>query len=432
MHIEIRNILGIKELEIEPGKINIISGHNAAGKTSVFEAIKTAIEGGNDATLINNDSDSGEIVLVFDNSYQLKRSLERGKTAKVKYTDANGINIPSPQSELNQLFDKIAINPVEFMHQKSKDRTETLLSALNIDIPVDEIKSKLNGSAEKVKFHPQLNGLPLIDNVYEQIFTERTVINRMLKQSQSHAVELSETLKSMDKTDAEELKSEYETLVANKEKLTEKIYDNEKDLTNQKITAIAAFEEEIYDKIEVLKKRLENFKSDVRSKINDRIQSFNSEIAKDREELAVRITEIKAKIDNAQLVKNTQENLTKAQTELRDYQKQADSMTRELETLKSMKTSVTDELPIKGLSIQEGEIFVDDIPYDRLNTAKKLEIALEVAKLRAGKLKLICVDGIEVFDSTTLAKFKELASQSDHQYIMTKVSDEEELTVVSE
>ncbi|MFA7327829.1 MAG: AAA family ATPase, partial [Candidatus Kapaibacterium sp.] len=285
MHIEIRNILGIKELEIEPGKINIISGHNAAGKTSVFEAIKTAIEGGNDATLINNDSDSGEIVLVFDNSYQLKRSLERGKTAKVKYTDANGINIPSPQSELNQLFDKIAINPVEFMHQKSKDRTETLLSALNIDIPVDEIKSKLNGSAEKVKFHPQLNGLPLIDNVYEQIFTERTVINRMLKQSQSHAVELSETLKSMDKTDAEELKSEYETLVANKEKLTEKIYDNEKDLTNQKITAIAAFEEEIYDKIEVLKKRLENFKSDVRSKINDRIQSFNSEIAKDREEL---------------------------------------------------------------------------------------------------------------------------------------------------
>ncbi|MCA9386379.1 AAA family ATPase, partial [Candidatus Dojkabacteria bacterium] len=176
-HLVIKNILGIKELEITPGQINIISGHNAAGKSSVFEAIKAAIEGGNDATLINQDSDVGEIVIVFDNNTKLNRTLERGKSAKIKYTDANGMSIPSPQSVLNQLFDKIAINPVEFMHQKGKDRTETLLSALNINIPVDDIKAKLNGSADKVKFHPQLDGLPLIDNIYEQIFSERTVVN---------------------------------------------------------------------------------------------------------------------------------------------------------------------------------------------------------------------------------------------------------------
>lgn len=431
-YIKIRNILGIEELEIEPGKINIISGQNATGKTSVFEAIKTALQGGNDATLIKNSSEEGEIVLLFDNNYQVKRSIFPGKTAKVKYTDGNGINIPSPQSELNLLFDKIAVNPVEFMHQKGKERTETLLSALNIKVPVEDIKSKLNGSAEKVKFQETLDGLPLIDNIIEQIFTERTVVNRLLKNTQSYAVELSETLSKMDKTDVTELEKDYNKLNEQKQNIRERAHQDEMVELKKYNTAIQEQEAEMNEAIAFLKQQFSESKDKLNRERETTVAKIHEEETKAVEKILVEITELKTKIDNAQIVKSTKDNLEKAQKQLREYQSKSESMTNELDTLKEMKTSITDELPIKGLSIKEGEIYVDEIPYERLNTAKKLEIALEVAKLRAGKLKLICVDGLEVFDSTTLQTFKELASKTEHQYIMTKVTDDRELTITAE
>lgn len=38
--IELRNWLGIKELEVSPGKINKVDGDSGAGKTSLIEGWK--------------------------------------------------------------------------------------------------------------------------------------------------------------------------------------------------------------------------------------------------------------------------------------------------------------------------------------------------------------------------------------------------------
>ena len=41
--INIKSILGIDEMEIKPGKITLVEGRNGAGKTSILEAIKAAL-----------------------------------------------------------------------------------------------------------------------------------------------------------------------------------------------------------------------------------------------------------------------------------------------------------------------------------------------------------------------------------------------------
>jgi DNA repair exonuclease SbcCD ATPase subunit len=69
MHIskvKITNILGIDELEFQPGQFNAFTGGNGSGKTSALEAIKAALKGGHDATLLRNGADKGEVVLVLD------------------------------------------------------------------------------------------------------------------------------------------------------------------------------------------------------------------------------------------------------------------------------------------------------------------------------------------------------------------------------
>jgi len=93
--------------------------------------------------------------------------------------------------------------------------------------------------------------------------------------------------------------------------------------------------------------------------------------------------------------------------------------------LDTLKESLLKELPIQGLEIRDGEIYCKNIVFDKLNTAEQVKIAVEVAKLRANELGIICVDGIERLDKDTFDVFKNKAIESGLQMIVTRVGDSE-------
>jgi hypothetical protein len=106
----------------------------------------------------------------------------------------------------------------------------------------------------------------------------------------------------------------------------------------------------------------------------------------------------------------------------------ANILTKGLQELETLKAGLLDKLPIKNLEIKDGAIYLNDIPFKRVNTAEQIKCAIEVAKLKSGELKVICVDGIERLDAETFEVFKAEAEKSDVQLIVTRVS-ESELTV---
>jgi hypothetical protein len=82
-------------------------------------------------------------------------------------------------------------------------------------------------------------------------------------------------------------------------------------------------------------------------------------------------------------------------------------------------------LPIPGLAVIDGEIYRNGVVFDRLNTAQKVEIAVEIAKLRAGDLSVICVDGIELMDTNHFNEFRKQSLESGMQMFVTRVADGE-------
>lgn len=65
--VQISNILGIQELEFEPGGFTEVSGRNGEGKTSVLEAIKAAIQpAGHDATLLRKGNRQSRAAAAVD------------------------------------------------------------------------------------------------------------------------------------------------------------------------------------------------------------------------------------------------------------------------------------------------------------------------------------------------------------------------------
>lgn len=105
-------------------------------------------------------------------------------------------------------------------------------------------------------------------------------------------------------------------------------------------------------------------------------------------------------------------------------QAEADAQTAAIEGLDAYKSELLANLPIKGLTVEDGEIFRGGVQFDRLNTAQQVEIAVEIAKLRAGELGVICCDGLELLDSERYAEFQKQTIASGMQMFITRVSDD--------
>lgn len=422
--IEIKNVLGIKEFEFSPGEVNLIKGRNSVGKTSLVEAIKSSLQGGNDATLIHNGSDEAETVIIFDNDYQLRRRVRNGKPAITDFKDENGHNIPSPQTELNALFDAISVNPIEFINKKGKDRLESLLEILPVDISFDEVKEKINNS-ELVQ-DKGLSGIHLLDNVNAQLFDERTGVNRLVKDKQSHIVELDKDLdvfsEYKETVDKDELQKEYD-------KIRDEATDKKTELIQQNNNRLNSLKKSENEEIEEIREKYRRIYEGNEKKHKEMMEDLKNEFNEKTSDLKRKIDEAEEHNKKANRYEQIREALVKTQKELISKKAEAESLTFDLDTLKTIKSDLIKNVPIPGFNIEDGEIYVDEVPFDRLNTAKQIQIAVDVAKLRMenSNIKVMCVDGLERFDLENLELFEKEIKKTGIQCFVTRVTESEEL-----
>ncbi len=68
-------------------------------------------------------------------------------------------------------------------------------------------------------------------------------------------------------------------------------------------------------------------------------------------------------------------------------------------------------------------MFVDGVPFDRVNESKRVRLAFEVAGLRSGNLPFMVIDGAERLDSASLETVAEIAVEKRLQLVLSKVTD---------
>jgi len=111
----------------------------------------------------------------------------------------------------------------------------------------------------------------------------------------------------------------------------------------------------------------------------------------------------------------------------------SDGRTTVIEKIDAYKVELLKEIPIEGLEISDGDILVNGVKFDQLNTAQRLRIAVAVAVMRESrnKLPLIWVDGAEALDSQNYADMIAMIEKSGIQAVVARVTDGE-LKVVTE
>lgn len=84
------------------------------------------------------------------------------------------------------------------------------------------------------------------------------------------------------------------------------------------------------------------------------------------------------------------------------------------------------KLPIENLGIdKEGNITIKNIPIKNLSTAEQLDLAIDIARVTAGELKIICIDRFESMDSEIQQRFMEKTENDGFTYCITRVTEGE-------
>lgn len=417
-HIKINSILGIDQLEFSPKGFTQISGPNGTGKTSVLEAIKSVLNSGHDATLLRKGAEKGEVVLVLDDGMELSKSVTAsGSTTTVR---RDGKKIARPAEAIKALTDSLSVNPVDFLLAPKKDRVKALLEAMPLEADTEHL-SELAGFP--VKAQPGLHALHVINMVYQQVYDERTGTNRAVREKDATIKQLEAAVPPAPQGvegGEDELEAQVNAAISTKNTTLARIEAKLTGLRDDANAQIEAIRTKAQADIDAVKEGLAEQEAKAAAARERANTSCADTVAPLRQQLAI----IRNDREAAGRRKQTLDTIATMRTELETLTADAAAQTQALDAIEQYKNELLNSLPIPGLEVRDGEIYRNGVPFDRLNTAQQVEVAVEISKLRAADLGVVCVDRIECLDSDSLAEFKAAALESGLQLFITRVADE--------
>lgn len=407
--LELENVKRIKAVQLEPSKdgLTIIGGNNRQGKTSVLDSIAWAL-GGNrykPTNPKNNDSVVDPYLKVtLSNGLIVER---KGKNADLKVTDPSGEK--AGQALLDSFVSTFALDIPKFMDASNLEKGRMLLGLIGLEDDFQELVSQ-----------------------EERTYNQRYEIGRIKDQKQKYADELIEhddvPGKKISAVDL--IKQQQEILARNgenqkkREKVEEYKYKAEK---NQ-------FEiNRIQEEIARLKGVLESKNQEYQSNLEDlEIAKKSAEFLQDES-----TEEIVNSINNIETInKKIDENLNKyrAQEEAASYKEEYDQLTEKIEKIREKKLSLlkSANLPLNGLSIEDGELTFNGQKWDGMSGSEQLVVATSIVKALNPACGFVLMDKLEQLDLDTLKDFGNWLEKQELQVIATRVSKGEECSVIIE
>jgi len=411
--LTIHNFLKLKDVEVNPEKVNVIVGKNKQGKTSILKAIQVAFTGKADEKMIHDNEDKAEITIDMDD-YRIERKITR-KGNYLSVIKNDGWQTPAPQKFLDGLIGQFSFNPVEFFNLKSSDKKKYLLQAIDIKLTPEKLNSLLG---EKVDVDLNRHGLEVISELYRNYYSQRTQLNAVVSKKEKTVAELSEKLpKDFDN------KETGTTLAIGIDNLRKAITSNEVNKVEK--TKLLDKKSGLLDEKNRLLIKLKEIDTFIEE--NDKkIVAFP--IISDTTELEKQLATLESKRELFTITKQIFETASELNKD-RDEQNRVDNIVKKLG--KEIPDQLIKEanLPVEGLKVEENSVSLNGVDIEQLSASEQLSFALQVVRKLNGEFKIINIDGVEILDKETFTWFLNEIEKDDFQYFITRVDGDKGLFV---
>jgi DNA repair exonuclease SbcCD ATPase subunit len=465
--VRIKDFKGISDLELSPGQFTSIRGKNGRGKSSLIEALELPFERGpkDNARLVREGAEFAQVEIDFSDGVKVQAVTTAGKT-ETKVIHPQFGELKKPAAYLKKCLDLASADIQAFIEADPKDQLEIFLRAFPKTLTKEQVEGALGMSIADFerntgrKVDLETSAITLLPMLSVPLYEDRTVVNREVKSKEAVIADLKATLPP----DAEQ----GETLAAEVAKAEKMLADLEEDKANairgaetaahndektkreQYGAEIRTVEDDRNAEIGRLEKQIQQVKDEAQKRIDEIKQTMNAELvaivntkaaavgavnesyAPKRAELADQMAKLRARMDAAARAAGTLRSI-RSNEEQRDRSKAySETLTAALNRLDELKSKVMSDLPIEGVEIRDGEIFVNGREFNtQLNTAEKYKLGFKIAALdkQPGQINIVFIDNGESLDSDNKAAIVAAAKELGVSLVMAEVSEDETLQV---
>jgi hypothetical protein len=412
--LQVENYKRIKFVEIKPdGGIVTIGGKNDQGKSSLLDAMYTAIKGrsanapvpvraGEEKATIRLDL--GELIIT--RTFIVKEGKPYTDTLKVER--ANGDRPGNPQAILDALLGEIGFDPFEWAQKKPKDQVARILEMVPLSVDLDELAeqdtsdtaNRRDVNREIAALQGQLQGIPKEDVPADapdrEALTTRlaeasatnTAIERERSNREARRIQIDGAIGRRDekRVEASQLRDRAAAL------------DTEADELNTKITAA---ETEL---------------------------TALPELGEPVDPSAIQ-TELR-NADTVLAAIDRQARRAKVETDLAAKEAESRGFTDALAARAKKRTDalVKAPMPIKGLGISisdKGEPFLtwQGLPFDKdqISTAVQLKVSTAIGMAANPTLRVLSIKDGSLLDEDSMTMLAEMADTEDFQLFVEVV-----------
>lgn len=364
----IENVKRVKAVQFEPSAdgLTIIGGRNGQGKTSVLDAIAWAL-GGNNYKPSVPERDGA---LVPPNLHiELSNGLiveRKGENSTLKVTDPNGNK--SGQQLLNEFVSTLALDLPKFINGSDKDKADSLLKILGIGDVLSQLDTKEN-----------------------QLYAQRTEVGRIADRKKKAADEMPmyPNVPKEPVSATELIKQQQEILARNGE-------NERKRQDAARYEQILANAQIAFDEAKAALQKAEQDCLTARKSAEDLHDESTAELEKNLAEIEALNIKIRA-------------NSTKeaAEVEANNLQQEYDGLTGQIESVREERSKLLDsaELPLPGLSVKDGKLIYNNMPWDGMSGSDQLKVATAIVRKLNPQCGFVLMDKLEQMDLETLQEF---------------------------
>lgn len=393
--LEIENVKRVKAVKIEPSTngLTIIGGKNNQGKTSVLDAIAWTL--GGERFRPSQAAREGSTIppnlrIVMNNGLVVER---KGKNSSLKVTDPSGQK--AGQQLLDGFVEQLALNLPKFMEANSKEKANTLLQIIGIG--------------------PQLAEL---ERQEKEMFNERTYIGRTADQKEKYAKEQPyfPDVPSTPISASELIRQQQEILAQNGENQRKRECLHRLEQEYQQVT----------EQIQALLHKQAQLDADLKI-ARGSAESLTDQSTAELEQNIADIEETNRKV-RANLDKD------KAEEDAKEYRAQYNTLTTKIEAVRKQKADLLKgaDLPLPGLSVEEGELIYNGQKWDNMSGSEQLRVSTAIVRRLNPDCGFVLLDKLEQMDLDTLQEFGQWLEQEGLQAIATRVSTGDECSIIIE
>ena len=396
LNLRAENLKRLSVVEIEPdGNLVQITGKNGQGKTSVLDAIWWALDGSKNiqAKPIRDGEERAMIQLDMGEIKVTRRfnaQDDGGYTTSITVENGDGARFSSPQTMLDNMLGELTFDPLSFMRMKDRDQVMAMRSLVP-DFDFEAAESKIKSA-----------------------FETRTTRNRQAKEAEAAAEKLSEMLPDEipERMSISDISDEWDQA---------KKHNDQVERDDQKRENLMGEEKELALEIERLTKKHLQIKSDL-----DQM---------DRPSALIDTAPIREKLESVEKINrviDAADNRNELTKQAEEAKEQSALLTEEIDKIKATAEQAISSapIPVDGLSISNGEVQLDGVPFSQASDAQQLQASIGIAMALNPSLKVIRVRDGSLLDDDAMKILADMADSADYQIWIERVDNSGEVGFV--